>query len=374
MREFPLLHSALIHEAPMPVDAELLNRLRDRTFDVDQSGDWPADQMRWLAETGIMNWVIPREFGGEDVSAADLLDGYLDLSEACQTTAFILTQRNGACQRIAACPNEGLKARLLPALGKGELFATVGISHLTTSRQHWRTPAVSSELDGDEIRLSGNIPWVTGAKYADIIVTGGTCSDGQQVLVALPTSLPGVMVQDHARLMALTASFTASVELRDVRVPIDHLLAGPVREVMKQGVGGGTGSQVTSTLAAGLSRRCVRLLTEQAAVREELVEVAERFRSETETLCNDLLASVRSTESFPALPSLAAGELRQRANSLVLRITQAALAVSKGAGFVQGHPAELAVRESMFYLVWSCPAPVIHGMLEEFSCVAGGPE
>lgn len=358
----------------MPVDAELLKKLRDRTLLVDRSGQWPADQMRWLAEAGIMNWVIPREYGGDDCSSQELLEGYLDLSEACQTTAFILTQRNGACQRIAACLNEALKARLLPALGKGELFATVGISHLTTSRQHWKRPAVSAELDGNEIRMSGVIPWVTGAAYADVIVTGGTCSDGRQVLVALPTSLPGVRVLDHSPLMALTASFTASVELKDVRVPVDHLLAGPIEEVMKQGVGGGTGSQVTSTLAAGLSRRCVQLLTEQAAVREELVEVADRFRSETETLCKDLLSSISINDSLPGFVPLTAGELRQRANSLVLRITQAALAVSKGAGFVQGHPAELAVRESMFFLVWSCPAPVIYGMLEEFSCVAGGPE
>jgi hypothetical protein len=39
----------------------------------------------------------------------------------------------------------------------------------------------------------------------------------------------------------------------------------------------------------------------------------------------------------------------------VLRAGQAALTASKGAGFVAGHPAERLVRESMFFLVWSCP-------------------
>jgi hypothetical protein len=53
----------------------------------------------------------------------------------------------------------------------------------------------------------------------------------------------------------------------------------------------------------------------------------------------------------------------------VLRATQAYLAASKGAGFVAGHPAERLVREAMFFLVWSCPQPVLAANLREFACL-----
>ena len=59
--------------------------------------------------------------------------------------------------------------------------------------------------------------------------------------------------------------------------------------------------------------------------------------------------------------------IRQRANTLVLRATQAALAASKGAGFVAGHPAERMVREALFFLVWSCPQPVLNANLCELA-------
>jgi hypothetical protein len=59
--------------------------------------------------------------------------------------------------------------------------------------------------------------------------------------------------------------------------------------------------------------------------------------------------------------------IRTRANSLALRSTQALLAASKGAGFVSGHFAERAVREAMFFLVWSCPAPVVAAALRELA-------
>jgi hypothetical protein len=55
----------------------------------------------------------------------------------------------------------------------------------------------------------------------------------------------------------------------------------------------------------------------------------------------------------------------------VLRAAQSYLAASKGAGFVSGHPAERAVREAMFFLVWSCPQPVVSAALREFACVIG---
>jgi len=355
----------------MSVDSDLLKRLHQAAIGLDQSGAWPQQQFRWLAEKGILAEGIPQEFGGRLISKQELLQEYEQISAACLTTSLILTQRNGACQRLSGCSNNLLRQKLLPGLARGELFATVGISHLTTSRQHVRAPAVTAEITGDLIRLNGTIPWVTGAAHAQYVVTGGTCSDGRQVLMALPTEASGVTVLPHAQLMALTASQTASMELRDVSISSVHLLAGPVHEVMKQGQGGGTGSQVTSTLALGLSRRMLDLLQQQAEIRPDLLDVASRFDSELNQLRQDLYRSAMESstdpEALPTIPATAA-EIRERANSLVLRIAQAAMAISKGAGYVQGHPAELAVREAMFFLVWSCPQQVIHSFLSELTC------
>ncbi|MCA8998411.1 MAG: acyl-CoA/acyl-ACP dehydrogenase [Planctomycetaceae bacterium] len=346
----------------------LLKNLKEHAPDLDSEGIWPARQLSWLAEANVLRWVVPNAYDGLDVSAEELTQGYEQLAQACLATCFVLTQRNGACQRISGSNNEIMKRELLPRLARGEIFATVGISHLTTSRQHLANPAVQAELQGDEIRLNGTVPWVTGAEYADIIVTGGTCSDGTQVLVALPTSAPGVKVQSHAELMSLTASYTAPVQLNDVVLPWDHLLAGPVEGVMKQGTGGGAGSLTTSTLALGVCGRSLELIQEQADVRDDLRSVANGFSSELATLREDLYASLAGDQDQP---QRSAAAIRQRSNSLVVRITQAAMAISKGAGFLRGHPAERAVREAMFFLVWSCPQPVVQGVLEELSCREG---
>ena len=68
---------------------------------------------------------------------------------------------HGRCQRIAD-GDTTRKCELLPALVSGESFATVGISHLTTSRRHLGRPALAARETADGFELDGFSPWVTG--------------------------------------------------------------------------------------------------------------------------------------------------------------------------------------------------------------------
>jgi len=363
--------TAPLGEAPSFVGPEfdsLLEQLAQRAADVDRKGTWPAESFELLKQAGVLGWVIPAEFGGSEVSSEALVYGYEQLATACLTTTFILTQRNGACQRIAGCDHEALKQKLLPKLAAGELCATVGISHLTTSRQHLGQPAVQVDAKDSHFVLQGKIPWVTGARYADYVVTGGTCDDGQQVLIALPTDVAGVSMQDPAPLLALNGSHTGSIGIDDVSVDAEFLLAGPIEGVMQKGTGGGTGSVVTSSLAVGLSARTVKLLSEEASRRADLQAAVDQFDAELQELRRDLYAAARG-ECTEQTPHLTNESIRRRSNSLALRTTQALMAASKGAGFVAGHPAERSVREAMFFLVWSCPQPLMHAALREFACL-----
>ena len=79
--------------------------------------------------------------------------------------------------------------------------------------------------------------------------------------------------------------------------------------------------------------------------------------------------SHRSTYARSSVAT-AAELLRQRANSLVLRATQAALVTAKGAGYVQGHPVGRWCREALFFLVWSCSQPVVSANLCELAGIA----
>ena len=350
---------------------ESLLVLCENSVGLDDSASWPSASLGSLGESGVLGWVIPREYGGGGVEESQLVAGYLQLSRACLPTAFILTQRNAACQRFAGSENERLKADLLPRLTAADRFATVGISHLTTSRQHLDQPAVRVVLDGSHVRLDGMVPWVTGAGQADWVLTGGSCEDGTQVLVALPMDASGITVLPAPSLLALDSSQTASIRLDQVVLDSSMLVAGPTPSIMQGGIGGGgTGSLGTSALALGAASASLDRLSVEAANRPDLGEVLDPLVAERDDIVSDLLTAAGACVERDTV-ELTTESLRQRSNSLVLRSAAAYLGASKGAGFTASHPASRVVRESMFFLVWSCPQAVLAANLREFTVGAG---
>lgn len=359
--------------APLPPDLEAVcSDLAEWSPFLEEEGDWPASQLRRLADAGILGWIIPKQYGGSEISGTALLVGYEKLAAACLTTAFILTQRNGACQRIVLANDATLMQELLSRFVGDDAFPTVGISHLTTSRQHLARPAVTAVPTNKGWSLSGTVPWVTGSPQADYVVTGGTCNDGQQILAVVPTDSSGVTVEEPPRLLALNATLTGSIHLNAVAIPERYIIAGPTQQVMKQS-GGGTGSLTTSALALGAAAGVLRRLEAETTLRTELRDVHRALDNERAAISAAMHRAAQLSEegnsSARTEPELSAESIRQKANSLVLRVAQAYLAASKGAGFVAGHPAERAVREAMFFLVWSCPAPVLSANLREFACL-----
>lgn len=313
---------------------------------------WPAAELDLCAEYGVFEWFVDPEWGGQGWCDDSVLKAYLELSAACLTTAFVITQRTGACRRIAKSGNDWAQSQLLPGLARGESFATVGISHLTTSRRHLKEPVLRARPCDTGFVLDGYSPWVTGAAHAEVIVTGATLADGRQLLIAVPTKSPGLTVGDRYPLVGLAGSDTAELRFSGVEVDRAWLLAGPSANVMRQGVGARTGGLQTTTLALGLLTSILRFLEAEGARRSDVRAVAESFASEREDLLRGLLAAAAG-EHGPA-PT----ELRLRANDLVLRAATAALLSAKGAGYVEGHPAARWLREAHFFLVWSLPSAV----------------
>lgn len=356
------MNNSLIDSPDSPHLKALAETLHKHSLHLATAEDWPSESLAACGEMGVFRWFLPEAWGGFAWSDADVVRGYLELSAACLTTTFIITQRTGACRRIANSENDALKQRLLPNLAAGKTHATVGISHLTTSRQHVKKPVLTATPQADGgFTLNGFSPWVTGAQAADHLVIGATLEDGRQILTVVERHAPGVEVKPPTQLVGLSASQTGAVHFHDTPVPAEWLLAGPVENVMKSGSGANTGGLETSTLAVGLATAALRYLAEQGQQRDVLTIPTEHLEAELDTLRTDLLAAAEGT------PNCGPEQIRTRANSLVLRATQAALTAAKGAGYVEGHPVGRWCREAMFFLVWSCPAPVLSANLCELA-------
>lgn len=335
---------------------EALSFLKSRANTADANAAWPTDSWDAVRSLGGLGWAVPTEYGGLGLDGSEILLQYEHLAGACLTTCFILSQRDAAVRRIRDSGNESLCRELLRPLACGGRFATVGISQLTTSRQHHK-PALVARQTATGFVFDGFMPWVTGAAQANHLITGAVLDDGRQILVAMPCDLPGVHVGPPLELMALQGSLTAEVRCEHVELDRRWLLAGPAEKVMTSGRGG-TGGLETSCLALGLAGAAIDYLNQEASARPELAAGGRRLDQVRQLLREDMHRLVHEGSTAET-----AAALRGRANTLVLRATQTALTASKGTGFLRQHPAQRWARQALFFLVWSCPRPAAEATL-----------
>lgn len=341
------------HERPDPRQvAALCAELRLHADRSAAEGPWRSGGFAALARHGALAGFVPEDCGGTAAGEPALIEMLGAVAENCLTTALALTQWAAAVRIITAAPAT-VRAAHLPALARGDSLTTVGISQLTTSRQHAAAPALLATAAAGGWRLDGVCPWVTGADAVDTIVTGAATADGGRMFFIVPTDAPGVVVKPAFEMLALSGSRTSAVHMRGVRVA----------EAVAPAEGGPrTGGLATTALAVGAARAAIAIVRGETAARPGLAPIAAGLGAETASLAERLAAA-----STLGIEPTDRDRLRADANGLVLRAAQAALTATKGAGFVRGHPAERLARESLFFLVWSCPEAVSAAMLCEFA-------
>ncbi len=311
-----------------------------------------------LARVGAMRWAGPMDLGGGDLSALELHFRYEAVASASVSTALILTQRDSALSMISDCQGFARRQEILGQLCRNEIFATVGIAQLTTSRRHGPA-ALRAQRTAGGWRLNGVIPWCTGAAKAQYIVAGASTADQQQILFVLPTDRPGVSIGEPMPLVALRSTWTSEVRLEDVDLEDQWVLKGPAEQVL-----GGRSKSLPAGqafIATGLCQGALDLIAEHPS--EQAAQAHERLSAHLETVRSRVLDV--SAPANSAADAVAA--VRGACNKLALRTTHTAVTLYKGSALLLDHPAQRLAREAMFLLVWSCPSPVVDCTLMELT-------
>jgi alkylation response protein AidB-like acyl-CoA dehydrogenase len=329
----------------------LLPTLRERATHYDRICEWPEEDLRELTAIGAMRWSVPQEFGGEGWSPLELHLAYEKLASASLADALILSPRDSAVDMIDAdgAPH---RAEWLRQLASGQMFSTIGIAQLTTSRQGGAPALAATPVDGG-YRLDGLVPWSTGAARSAFVIAGAVLPDSQQILFALPTDLAGVSVDPPMELVALRSTWTTSIRCDGAILDRQLILRGPVERALagrKRSLAVGQ-----AFLAVGLCRGALDLIAEHDSDRAR--DAHHRFESQLATLRDDILNLSQPGNERDA--GIVAPTIRGRCNELALRITHAAVTLYKGTALLATHPAQRLAREALFLLVWSCPNPVI---------------
>ena len=166
---------------------------------------------------------VPAAYGG--LGAASRASGELTAhaGSLCSSLRSVMTSQGMAAWTIQRLGDREQRRRHLADLTSGQLaavaFSEPGAGSDLSALQTRISPA------GDSVVLDGEKMWVTGARYADLLVVLARQGDGAAFAV-VPASAPGVRLEPVAGSMGCRAAGHSHVRLDQVTLPASSVLGG----------------------------------------------------------------------------------------------------------------------------------------------------
>lgn len=196
----------------------------------DEKDEIPLDILDRAFRAGIMNSDIPKKYGGLGYG---LLEGALlteEIAAACPGLATSIFDNSLGFEPLVISDREALKEKYLPKIAKENKRICFATSEPTMGSD------VAGMLcratgDGDGYLLNGTKYWITNGGVADYMTIFATADPEKKhagiCAFVVEKEWEGVRVGRSIPKMGQRTSNTVGINLKNVRVPKENVLAGP---------------------------------------------------------------------------------------------------------------------------------------------------
>src|SRR6516225_9857347 len=189
-------------------------------------GTFPWENMRQLAEIGVLGMSVPEEYGGLGLPVFDTALVLEEIAKTCYVTAMAALGEVGVQTRIIATyAPEAIKRRILPGVCSGEHVLAICMTEpdAGTDVANYRT---NTDVRGDRLVLNGVKTLISRADEAVMFVvftridrTPGRAGIG---CVLVERETPGFEVTGRYHTMG--GEYLHEVRFTDCELPLDHLV------------------------------------------------------------------------------------------------------------------------------------------------------
>jgi butyryl-CoA dehydrogenase len=194
----------------------------------DETEEFPADNVRKMAELGLMGLTTPEEYGGSGAGAMDYALAMEEVARADAAHSTILTVNVSlVTEPIGKLGNEDQKQQFLPPLCDGRMIGAYCLSEPSSGSDaaHMDTKAVH---DGEVWVINGTKNFITngGVAGAYIVYVSTNPAEGPRGVTAfiVEADRPGVQPGPKEAKLGIRASPTTQVHFQDCRVPAQNVL------------------------------------------------------------------------------------------------------------------------------------------------------
>jgi acyl-CoA dehydrogenase len=363
----------------------------------DRSGEIPWSVLEKANEVGLLSFGLPEVYGGGGVPGGLVgITNFVVMEElawGCAAIATTIGSSIYAAGPILAMGTEEQRRKYIPLfcdqesvrLGAVCITEPQGGSDVAAMRTTYRK-------DGDSYVLDGTKCFITNGGIADVHIVFAVdrpgAGWGAMAAFIVEKGTPGLSMGKVEDKLGIRASHTAEVVLQECRVPAECRLGGeppdpsgrsPGKE--SSGVLGGANplmllqySRMTyAATAVGLARAAYEYALDYACGRESFGEPIVRHQEVAHKLA-DMAMQVDAArlllwragwmvDTWHALSRAEGSMAKCFAGDVAVSVTQEAVQVLGGHGYMRDHPVEKWYRDAKVYQIWEGTNEIQRGII-----------
>ena len=194
---------------------------------VDETGEYPHEQLKLLGQQGLMGLHVPEEYGGSAAGSLAFCLAAEEVAWACASTSTVFLVQNLGGYPIILAGNAEQKRRFLPRLATGEITAAFSLSE-SGSGSDAAAMQCAAVRKSDRYILNGSKMWVTNGSHAGVITVFVTTDRSERArgvtALLVGPGLKGFSVGKHEKKLGIHGSPTVALHFSDCEVPVENRL------------------------------------------------------------------------------------------------------------------------------------------------------
>ena len=346
-----------IREAVREFGAE---EIRPVAQEYNDAKRYPEELRQQAAELDLVAPHIPEAYGGAGMDEIATLLVTEELWRADPGVGGAIAAADFGTGMILQYGDEWMKEEVLPRVTGGETPIATGISE-PAHGSNVAGMSTRAEKDGDEWVINGEKTWITNGTVADVYIVMAKTDPGagHEGITAFltETDRDGIEASRITNKLGIHAADTATIHFEGLRVPEENVVGevgrgfyqlmqffAPARaDVAAQATGVAQAAFDAAADYAGEREQFDQPIAEFQAIRHKLAEMAtdiEAARSLT------YRAGAALEGDNPAEASRLASMAKLFASEHAVDVTDEAIQVHGGAGYVDDHPVERFYRDA----------------------------
>ncbi|WP_459129190.1 acyl-CoA dehydrogenase family protein [Guggenheimella bovis] len=341
------------------------SELKPIAFELDKESRFPKEFIKKLAAMGVMGTPFPKEYGGLGLDALSYAIAVEELSRVDGGTGVILSAHVSlGSWPIFAYGTEEQKKKYLVPLAKGEKLGAFGLTEPNAGSDAGGTETTAIDK-GDYYLLNGGKIFITNAPEADTyVVFAVTTPDiGTRGISAFIVEKDWEGFERSAKYdkLGIRSSCTAELSFNNVKVPKENLL-GKEGQGFKIAMSTLDGGRIgIASQALGIAQGAYEAALEYAKERVQFGKpiafqqaISFKFADMATKLRNARLLIYSAAELKEAhVPyGMESAMAKMYASDIALEVTNDALQIFGGSGFMKGMDVERMYRDAKITTIY----------------------